>query len=300
MKREELADLTVLLAVVEEGNFTRAAVRLGISQSAVSHTIRRLEAALGFRALNRTSRSVSLTDMGEKLIASLRPGLAQIEERIEELRSIGDRPSGLVRITASLAAVRAILWPVMTEISRDYPDIQIEINTNSRLSDLAEGRFDAAVRLAEMVGPDLIAVPVGPAVAMAAVASPDYLAGRGVPEHPDELARHDCIVMRFGANTAPYDWEFEGRGEEIVRKVSGPFIFNESELCIRAALEGFGIAYIPLPEVETEIADGRLQRVLADWCEPFEGFHLCYSSRRQMSSALRIVIDRLRYRIAGT
>ncbi len=296
MRREELGDLTVFMTVAEEGNFTRAANRLGVSQSAVSHTIRRLEAALGFRVLNRTSRSVSTTDMGEKLISALKPGLEQIESRIEELRSLGDTPSGLVRLTASATAVRFILWPVIMELVRDYPNIQVEINTNSRLADLAEGRFDAAVRLAEMVGPDLIAVPVGPSVEMAAVGSPAYFEKRGVPLHPADLDRHDCIVMRFGATSAAYDWEFERDGEEIVRKVSGPLLFNEAEFCVQAAREGYGICYVTLPEVEAEIRAGRLKRVLADWCEPFDGFQLCYSSRRQMSSALRLLIDRVRYR----
>ncbi|WP_246739559.1 LysR family transcriptional regulator [Martelella sp. HB161492] len=296
MKRDELADLTVFLAVVDEGNFTRAAVRLGVSQSAVSHTIRRLEAMLGFRLLNRSSRNVSTTEMGEKLILSLRPGLQQIESRIEELRAIGDTPSGLIRITASVTAVRTILWPVVKQLVRDYPEIRIELNTNSRLADLAEGRFDLAVRLAEMVGPDLIAVPVGPPVEMAAVATPDYFARRGVPLHPADLDAHDCLVLRFGAISAPYDWEFERDGEAITRRVTGPFLFNESGLCVDAAREGFGIAYVTLPEVCDDIDRGRLQRVLADWCAPFDGFQLCYPSRRQMSTAQRLLIDRLRYR----
>jgi DNA-binding transcriptional LysR family regulator len=296
MKREELADLAVFLAVAEEGSFTRAAVRLGVSQSAVSHTIRRLEATLGFRLLNRSSRSVSTTDMGEKLLATLRPGFNQIEVRIEELRSIGDAPSGLIRLTTSMNVVRTILWPVVAGLVRDYPDVRVEVNTNSRVVDLAEGRFDAAIRLTEMVGPDLIAVPVGPPIEMAAVASPGYLAARGVPRHPSDLDAHDCIVMRFGANTATYDWEFERGDEELVRKVDGPFIFNDSELCIAAAHEGYGIAYVTLPEVRADIDSGKLQRLLADWCPPFDGFQLCYSSRRQMTSALRLLVDRLRYR----
>lgn len=296
MKRVDLSDLSVFLTVAEEGAFTRAAVRLGVSQSAVSHTIRRLEEALGFRLLNRSTRNVTPTDSGDKLLATLRPGLAQIDARIEELRSVKDTPRGLVRITTSGDVARRVVWPVVTGLVREYPEIQVEVNTNSRVVDLAEGRFDAAIRLAETVGPDLIAVPVSPPMQMAAVASPRYLALRGEPKHPADLADHDCITMRFGADTSTYDWEFEKDGQEIVRKVDGPFIFNDGDLCVAAAREGYGIAYVLLSEVQAEIDSGVLKRVLADWCPPFDGYKLCYSSRRQMSSALRLIIDRMRYR----
>ncbi|PRY76579.1 DNA-binding transcriptional LysR family regulator [Yoonia maritima] len=294
MKRDDIADLTTFVAVVEEGSFTQAAVRLGVSQSAVSHTIRRVEAALGFRLLNRTSRSVSTTEMGEKLLATLRPGLAEIETRIEELRSLGDSPSGHIRLTTSMTAARMILWPVMTKLVSDYPEIQIELNTNARLADLAEGRFDAAIRLAEAVPPDLIAIPVGPAIEMAAVSTPAYFAQRGVPRVPSDLDDHDCITMRFGTDTPPYDWEFEKDGQEQIKRVSGPFIFNEGDFCVDAARAGYGIAFVTLPEVQAEIDRGTLQRVLADWCPPFDGFQICYLSRRQMSSAFRLLLDRLR------
>lgn len=295
MKREELADLTVFLAVAEHGSFTRAAAHLGISQSAVSHTLRRLEASLGFRLLNRTSRSVSTTEMGDKLLMSLRPNLTQIETRIEELRSLRGTPSGLIRITTSTTAARLILWPVVRELVRDYPDIQVEVNTNAALADLAEGRFDCAVRLAEAVPPDMIAVPVSAPVQMAAVGAPAYFAARGVPLHPRDLDQHDCLTMRFGPNAPIYDWEFEKNGEALVRKVSGPFTFNEADFCVQAAKEGYGIAFVGLGEVQPDLDSGKLQRVLADWCEPFDGFQLCYSSRRQMSSAFRLLLDRLRY-----
>ncbi|KJZ18582.1 LysR family transcriptional regulator [Loktanella sp. S4079] len=294
MKRDDFADLTVFVAVAEEGSFTQAAVRLGVSQSAVSHTIRRLEASLGFRLLNRTSRSVSTTEMGEKLLATLRPGLSQIETRIEELRSLGDSPSGMIRLTTSMTAARQVLWPVMTRLVSDYPDIQIDLNTNARLADLAEGRYDGAIRLAEAVPADLISVPVGPPIEMAAIGSPSYFAKKGVPQTPADLDSHDCITMRFGVGTTPYDWEFEKDGVELVKRVTGPFIFSEGDLCVDAARAGYGIAFVTLPEVQAEIATGTLQRVLADWCPPFEGLHLCYLSRRQMSPAFRVLIDRLR------
>ncbi|NVO25466.1 LysR family transcriptional regulator [Donghicola mangrovi] len=296
MKCEDLSDLSVFLAIAEEGAFTKAAVRLGGSQSAVSHTIRRLEESLGFRLLNRSTRSVSCTDMGEKLLTSLRPGLKQIVSRIEELKSLTDTPSGLIRITTSKDVAKRTLWPAIKALIGDYPEIQVEISTNSRVVDLAEGRFDGAIRLAEAVGPDLIAVPVGPPQMMAAVGTPAYFAARGEPMHPTDLAEHDCITMRFGPDTAPYDWEFEKDGQEIVKKVSGPFIFNDGDLCVAAAREGYGIAYVLYSEVEADINAGLLRRVLSDWCPPFEGYTLCYSSRRQMTSAMRLLIDRLRYR----
>lgn len=296
MKREDLADLSVFLAVIEEGTFTRAAVRLGVSQSAVSHTLRRLEESLGFRLLNRSTRSLSPTDSGEKLLAALRPGFGQIEARVEELRSFTDTPGGLVRLTTSREVAKSFLWPVITGLVRDYPEVRIEVNTNSRVVDLAEGGFDAAIRLSETVSPDLIAVPVSPPMTMAAVASPAYLVARGEPGHPADLAQHDCIAMRFGTDTQPYDWEFEKDGQTLVRKAQGPFVFNDGDLCVQAAREGYGIAYVLLADVQAELDSGRLRRVLAHWCPPFGGYSLCYSSRRQMSSALRILIERLRYR----
>lgn len=294
--REELNDLVVFMTVAEERSFTRASVRLGLSQSAVSHTVRRLEESIGLKLLNRTSRRVSTTDAGEKLLDTLRPSFSQINARIEEIRLLGDAPRGLVRLTASKVAAKAVLWPKISQIIRDYPEVQIELNLESKLTDLAEDRFDAGVRLREFVSPDMIAVRIGPPIRMVAVASPDYFRKHGVPEHPTELDDHDCLSLRFSSHAPAYDWEFEKDGEEIVKKVSGPLIFSESDLCVQAAKEGFGIAFVTEPEVVEDIQDGTLRRVLADWCPPFDGFHLCYSGRRQPSSAFRLVIDRLRYR----
>ncbi|RJS93510.1 LysR family transcriptional regulator [Salinisphaera sp. Q1T1-3] len=294
MQRDDWGDLAVFAAVAEEMNFTRTAVRLGISQSAVSHTIRRLETSVGLKLLNRTSRRVSLTDAGDKLLATLQPGLARIESRIEELRALGDAPRGRVRLTASKAAARTVLMPVLSQVVRDYPDIQIELNVDARLSNLAEERFDAGIRLGEFVGPDMIAVPVGPPLRMAAVATPDYFRARGLPEHPSDLDAHDCLALRFHPHATTYAWEFENAGEEIVKPVSGPFIFSEGDICIEAARAGHGIAFVTEPEVIDAIESGALWRVLTDWCPPFEGYHLFYPDRRRVSSALRLVIDRLK------
>lgn len=295
MKREELSDLALFMTVAEERNFTRASVRLGVSQSAVSHAVRRLEASIGLKLLNRTSRRVSTTDAGEKLLAALRPGFGQINARIEELRLLGDAPRGLVRLTASKAAARTVLWPTLSRIVRDYPEVQIELNLESRLTDLAEDRFDAGVRLREFVSPNMIAIRVGPPVRMAAVASPDYFKARGVPQHPSELDDHACLALRFHTHDSAYDWEFEKDGKEIIKKVSGPFIFSESDICIDAAKDGHGIAFVTEPEITEDIESGSLRRVLMDWCPPFDGYCLCYSSGRNISSAFRLVIDRLRY-----
>lgn len=295
MIRDELGDLSLFMVVAEEKSFTRAAVTLGVSQSAVSHAVRRLEASVGIRLLHRTSRKVSVTDAGEKLLAALKPGISQITARIEELRLLGDAPKGTVRISASKPAARFLLWPKISGIVRDYPEVNIELNLDSRLNDLAAERFDAGVRLREFVSPDMIAIKIGPPVSLAAVATPDYFRKHGVPEHPDELDHHACLSLRFNALAPAYDWEFEKDGIEIVKKVSGPFIFSESDMCIDAAREGHGIAFVTEQEVENEIESGALRRVLADWSPPFDGYHLCISSNRQISSAMRLVIDRLKY-----
>lgn len=296
MDRDLLADLSILLAVAEEGNFTRAGVRLGVSQSAVSHTIRRLEDRIGVKLLNRSARKVTPTDAGERLLDALRPGLREIDARIEEVRTLGERPSGLVRVTASRPAVRQILWPAAARLVRDHPEVRIEISTDGRLSDLAEDRFDCAIRLGEHLSPDMIAVPVGPPIAMAAFASPEYLARRGHPRHPDELSAHDCLLMRHRVDGPVYDWEFESEAGEIVCKLSGPFILTDPDMVLQAAREGLGIGFLTAPEVEADLASGRLVRLLEDWCPPFAGYHLCYSGRRNVSSALRALIDRLRRR----
>ncbi len=296
MKREDLIDLALFMTVAEEKNFTRAAVRLGLSQSAVSHAMRRLEASIGTKLLNRTSRRVSTTEAGENLLAALRPSFGQINARIEELRLLGDTPRGLVRLTASKAAARSVLWPTLSQIVRDYPEIQIELSLESRLSELAEDRFDGGVRLLEFASPDMIAVKIGPPIRMAAVASPEYFCKHGVPTHPSELDDHACLTLRFHSHAPAYDWEFEKDGEEIIKKVTGPFIFSESDFSIEAAREGHGIAFVTEPEVLNDIEDGTLRRVLSDWCPPFDGFCLCYSGRRNISSAFQLVIDRLRYR----
>lgn len=217
-----------------------------------------------------------------------------LDNRIEELRTLGERPSGLVRVTSSIPATRDILWPVASQLVRDYPAVRIEISSEGRLSDLAEDRFDCAIRLGEHLSPDMIALPVGPQLEMAAVATSAYLAARGTPQHPDDLDAHDCLLMRHRVDGPIYDWEFEVNGAEIVRKLSGPFILNDPGLVLSAAREGHGIAFLPLPEVAADLDAGRLRRVLTPFCPPFDGYHLCYMGRRNLSSAMRLLIDRLK------
>ncbi|MEI4470113.1 LysR family transcriptional regulator [Frigidibacter sp. MR17.24] len=294
MDRDLLGDLSTLLAVAEEGNFTRAGHRLGVSQSAVSHAIRRLEDRIGVRLLNRSARKVTPTDAGDQLLATLRPSFQLLGNRIEELRTLGERPSGLVRVTSGAPATRDILWPVVSQLVRDYPEVRIEISTEGRLSDLAEDRFDCAIRLGEHLSPDMIAVPVGPRLEMAAVASVDYLARRGTPVHPDALEAHDCLLMRHRADGPVYDWEFEIGGVEVVKRLTGPFILNDPGLVMEAVRAGHGIGYLPLPDVRADLLTGRVRRVLAEFCPPFDGYHLCYMGRRNVSSAMRVLIDRLR------
>lgn len=296
MKRDELGDLAVFMTVAEECSFTRAATRMGVSQSAISHTIRRLEKSVGVKLLNRTSRSVTVTDAGENLLAALRPGFGQVEARIEELRLLGDTPKGLVRITTGRSAAKAVLWPVVNQLVKDYPEIRIEISMDPKLADLTEDRFDCGIRLGENISPDMIAVRVGPPIRLAAVASPAYFKDHPAPQHPSNLDEHRCISLRFNVHDAPYDWEFEKNGEEIIKRISGPFIFNDSSLAIDAARMGHGICFVTETEVIEDLEEGTLRRVLQDWCPEFDGYHLFYAGRRQVTSAMRVLIDRLRYR----
>lgn len=296
MDREMLGDLSILLAVADEGNFTRAGHRLGISQSAVSHTIRRLEDRIGVKLLNRNSRSVTLTDAGDRLIDSLRPSFLHLGDRIEEVRALGQRPSGVLRVTASRPAARQILWPAVSTLVQEFPEIRLEISTDGRLSDLAEDRFDCAIRLGEHLGPDMIAVPVGPPLEMVAFASPEYLERCGTPQTPEDLRHHACLLMRHRVDGGTYDWEFEKDGRETVLKLDGPLVLNDPDMVREAARAGHGVGFLTAPEVAEDLASGQLVRLLAEWCPPFDGYFLCYSGRRNISPALRLLIDRLRYR----
>jgi DNA-binding transcriptional LysR family regulator len=295
VRREDVADLTLFLAVCENGSFTGTARKLGLSQSAVSHTIRRLETRFGLRLLARTTRSVAPTDAGARLLEILQPALESIDLRLTELRQMSDRPMGTIRITATEHAADMILWPALDRLAASYPDIAVELNIEGGLVDIVSNRFDAGVRLGEEVARDMIAIRIGPDMRMAAVATPDYLARRGTPLVPQDLARHICINMRF-ENGNLYAWELQKGAREIRSKVDGQWIINSSALITRTVLAGHGIGFQLEDAVRPMIEDGRLVRLLEDWCPPFAGYHLYYPSRRQASPAFRLLVDMLQYR----
>ncbi|HEX4737208.1 MAG TPA: LysR family transcriptional regulator [Allosphingosinicella sp.] len=296
MRREDLADLAAFAAVAEERSFTRAAAKLGTSQSALSHTIRRLEGRLGVRLLTRSTRSVAPTEAGERLLRTLGPALDEIDAGLARLSDLREKPAGTIRISASDHAARAILWPKLAALLPDYPDIHVEISVDSGFVDIVAERFDAGVRLGEQVAKDMIAVRIGPDLRMAAVAAPAYFARRPPPRTPQDLAGHDCINLRMRTLGGLYAWEFEKDGRELRVRVEGQLVFNDVDLILAAALDGFGIACLPDDHVVDAVADGRLVRVLEDWCPPFPGFHLYYPSRRQQSPAFALVLEALRYR----
>jgi DNA-binding transcriptional LysR family regulator len=296
MRRDELADLTVFLAVAEERSFTRAAARLGTSQSALSHTMRRLETRLGLRLLTRTTRSVAPTEAGARLLETLRPAIEEIDARLAALGELRDRPAGTLRLNSGEHAAQTVLWPALARLLPDYPDLKVELDVDQSLTDIVAGRYDAGVRLGEHLAKDMIAVPIGPDLRMAVVAAPGYLAGRPRPETPHDLTRHACINLRLTTLGGLYAWEFARDGRELNVRVDGPLVFNSARLVLEAATAGFGLAFVMEDVVLPLIADGRLERLLADWCPPFPGYHLYYPSRRQLSPALALLVKTLRYR----
>lgn len=296
MKREELGNLAMFLAVAEERSFTKAAAKLGISQSALSHTVRRLEAKLGLRLLTRTTRSVAPTEAGERLIETLRPAFDTIDDKLATLTELRQRPGGTVRITSSAHAARAVLWPVIDRLTSDNPDLNIEVSIEGGFVDIVADRYDAGVRLGEALEQDMIAVPISPKLRMAAFASSSYLARQGTPLTPYDLANHNCISLRMSSSGGLYAWEFERGGKELRVKAEGQLVFNDAQLIITAALAGHGIAFMIEDHVLNHFSDGSLVRVLDDWCEPFDGYYLYYTSRRQPSPAFKILLEALRYR----
>ncbi len=296
MKREDLGELMAFLAVAEERSFTRAAAKLGTSQSALSHTLRRLESRLGVQLLTRTTRSVATTDAGERLVETLRPAFAEIDAKLAVLGELRERPAGAVRINTSEHAARSILWPALARLLPKYPDVKVELFVESGLIDIVAERFDAGVRLGEQLAKDMIAVRISPELRMAAVASPGYFAQHGAPTVPHDLANHTCINLRLMTRGGLYAWEFEKEGRELNVRVDGQLTFNRPDLILTAAVAGMGIAYLPEDHVMGKLMSGELVRVLEDWCPPFSGYHLYYPSRRQQSPAFALVVEALRYR----
>jgi DNA-binding transcriptional LysR family regulator len=296
MPRENLNDLLAFLAVAKERSFTRAAAQLGVSQSALSHTVRGLEERLGLRLLTRTTRSVAPTEAGERLLRAAGPRLEEIEAEMAALSELRDRPAGTIRITAHDHAVRTVLWPALENLLADYPDIKVEIVIDYGLTDIVADRFDAGVRTGEMVAKDMIAVLIGPDMRSAVVGAPSYFAKRARPKTPQDLTTHACINLRLPTHGGLYAWEFEKGGRELRVRVEGQLVFNGTAPMLNAALAGFGLAYVPEDAVQAHIADGRLIRVLSDWCPPYPGYHLYYPSRRQPTPAFALLVNALRYR----
>ena len=296
MSRQSIDDILTFLAVAEERSFTRAAARLGVSQSALSHTIRGLEERLGLRLLTRTTRSVSPTEAGERLIRTAGPRLEEIDAELAALTALREKPAGVIRITAGEHSALSVVWPALTGLLPRYPDIKVELVIDYGLTDIVAERYDAGVRLGEQVAKDMIAVRIGPEMRMAVVGSPAYFEKRPKPRKPQDLTVHDCINLRLPTYGGVYAWEFEKRGRALKVRVEGQLVFNNIELRTEAALGGFGVAYLPEDQVRPHLAAGRLIRVLADWCPPFPGYHLYYPSRRQNSPAFALLVEALRYR----
>jgi DNA-binding transcriptional LysR family regulator len=296
MQRGNLDDLLAFLAVGQERSFTRAAAKLGVSQSALSHTIRGLEERLGVRLLSRTTRSVAPTEAGERLLHTIGPRFEEIEAELAALSELREKPAGAVRLTATDYAVETVLWPKLTKFLRRYPDIKIEIIIDYGLTDIVAERFDAGVRIGEQVAKDMIAVRIGADIRMAVVGAPSYFGGRSEPERPQELIGHDCINLRLPTRGGLYAWEFEKDGRELKVHVEGQLTFNGTFQMLGAALAGLGLAYVPEDVAQPHLAKGRLKRVLEDWCPPYPGYHLYYPSRRQPTPAFTLLVDALRYR----
>jgi DNA-binding transcriptional LysR family regulator len=296
MARPNINDLVAFLAVARERSFTRAAAKLGVSQSALSHTVRALEERLGVRLLTRTTRSVAPTEAGERLVQTVGPRFDEIDAELSALSALREKPAGTIRITAGEHAAEAVLWPALATLLPRYPDIKVEIMVDNGLTDIVAERYDAGVRLGEQVARDMIAVRIGPDWRIAVVGAPSYFAKRTSPKRPQDLTAHDCINMRLPTYGGLFPWEFEKRGHELKVRVEGPLVFNTIALRLNAALAGLGLAYLPEDVVRTHVADGRLVQVLADWCAPWSGYHLYYPSRRQPTLAFAVLVDALRYR----
>jgi len=295
MQREDLIDLNAFMTVAEEQNFMRAAAKLGTSQSALSHTVRRLEARLGVRLLTRTTRRVAPTAAGEQLLRTLGPALENIGAELTSLSALRETPAGDIRITTSEHAAHTVLWPVLETLLPRYPDIHVELSINSGFTDIVAERLDAGVRLGESIAKDMVAVRIGPDLRMAVVGSPAYFAARPVPVTPQDLGAHACINLRLPTSGGFYAWEFGRQGRELKVRVEGQLAFNNVNMILRAGASGFGLACVLEDHVAAGVAAGRLIRVLEDWSPPFTGYHLYYPSRRQASAAFTLLVNALRF-----
>lgn len=297
MKREDAGDLLAFLAVARERSFTRAAAKLGMTQSALSQIIRNLEERLGVRLLNRTTRSVTPTQAGERLFLSVGPKFTEMDADLAVLSELREKPAGTVRLTATEYAASEILLPAMRKLLPKYPDINVEVIIDYGLTNIVAQQVDAGIRPGELVAKDMIAVRVSPDLRMAVVGSPSYFAERKRPKTPQDLTQHNCLNLRLPTHGGSlYVWEFEKNGREVNARVEGQLVFNSAGLLLKAALQGLGLAYVTEGNAQPHTSNGELVRVLSDWCPPFPGYHLYYPSRRQPSPAFSLLVDALRYR----
>lgn len=294
MKRDELNDLAAFVVVAEQASFTRAAARLGISPSALSHSMKALETRLGLRLLARTTRSVATTEAGEQLLRSLRPAFDDIGAALAAVSHLRDTPAGTLRITAPRHAAVTVLWPMLPDFLDAHPDIRIELTIDEALTDIVASRYDAGVRFHDRLAKDMVALPLGPELRPAVVASPGYFARYPPPRKPQDLGAHRCINYRYASSGDFYRWEFEKNGVPCQVRVEGTLVFNDSELMLAAAIAGHGVAYLLEDQVERELAAGRLQRVLQDWCAPWAGYAFYYPSKRHKPPALAALVDAIR------
>jgi DNA-binding transcriptional LysR family regulator len=296
MSRRDTSDLIAFLAVARERSFTRAAASLGVSPSALSHTMRGLEERLGLQLLTRTTRNVAPTEAGERLLRTVAPHFDGIEEALASLTELREKPAGALRLAAGDHAAETLLWPAVERLRRAYPDITVEIDVDNGLTDIVAGRYHAGVRLGERVDKDMIAVRISPDLRMAVVGAPSYFADHPKPRQPKDLTAHACINLRLLTFGGFYVWEFEKGGNETKVRVDGPLAFNSSKLVVEAALSGSGLAFVLEDRVKAHIKSGKLVRVLADWCPPFSGYYLYYPSRRQPTPAFSLLVETLRRR----
>jgi DNA-binding transcriptional LysR family regulator len=289
-------DLVAFLAVARERSFTRAAVKLDISRSALSHAMRGLEERLGVRLLARTTRSVTPTEAGERLLRTVGPRFDEIEAELASLSALRDKPAGTIRLTATEHGAQTVILRAMARLLPDYPDINVEVAIDYGLTDIVTERYDAGVRVGEHVDKDMVAVRIGPDLRMAVVGSPSYFAGRAAPKTPNELADHVCVNLRLPTQGGLYAWEFQKGARKLQVRVEGQLTFNSTPIMLGAAIEGLGLAFVLEDQAQAHVADGRLLRVLADWCRPFSGYHLYYPNRRQHSPAFALLVEAMRYR----
>lgn len=294
MARRSADDLIAFIEVARELSFTRAAAKLGVSPSALSHSMRGLEERLGLRLLTRTTRSVTLTAAGDRLLQSIGPRLDEIDAELAALGELRDKPAGTIRITVDEHGFNSALWPALRKLLPRYPDIKVEVAIENGLTDIVAERFDAGVRLGGTVAKDMIAMPIGPDLRMVAVAAPAYLAGRALPRKPQDLTEHVCVNLRLSTRGGIYAWEFEKRGREFRVRVDGQFMVNGIAPMLVATLDGCGVGYLPLDLVQPYLDKGKLVQLLSDWTPPFAGYHLYYPSRRQPTAAFTVLLETLR------